>query len=305
MIRPIHALLVLVLSHGCTSQESPDKETGKPDTGPSEPVRVVAFGDVHGDLNSARGALLLAGVIDDANRWIGGTTQVVQVGDQLDRGDQEQDILDWFEVLRAEATEAGGGFHPLLGNHETMNVQLDLRYVTEGGFSDFADIEYDETDSLIQSYPAEERGRVAAFRPGGPYAMLLSEHQMILQLEDTLFVHGGLLPEHLDTGIELINQQTQAWMRAEQSEPEVLQVSDSPVWSRHYSSDTDEDDCALLDEVLTRTNAKRMVVAHTVQSGINSACNDEVWRVDVGLAAYYGGTPQVLEIIGDEINIIQ
>jgi hypothetical protein len=127
---------------------------------------------------------------------------------------------------------------------------------------------------------------------------------VILQLEGTLFVHGGVLPEHLDTGIDAINQQTQAWMRNEASEPAVLQVSDSPVWSRHYSSDTGEDDCALLDEVLTRTGAQRMVVAHTVQSGINAECNDQVWRVDVGLAAYYGGTPEVLEIVDGVTQII-
>ena len=55
--------------------------------------RIVAFGDVHGDLEAARGALRLAGAIDEQDRWIGGDLIVVQTGDQLDRGDQEQAIL--------------------------------------------------------------------------------------------------------------------------------------------------------------------------------------------------------------------
>ena len=52
--------------------------------------------------------------------------------------------------------------------------------------------------------------------------------------------------------------------------------------------------------------AERLVVAHTVQHelGVNAACDGRVWRVDVGLSAYYGGEPQALEIIGDEAQPI-
>ena len=75
--------------------------------------RIVAFGDVHGDLEAARGALRLAGAIDEQDHWIGGDLIVVQTGDQLDRGDQEQAILDLFEKLRMESAAAGGEFHAL------------------------------------------------------------------------------------------------------------------------------------------------------------------------------------------------
>ena len=50
--------------------------------------RIVAFGDVHGDLEAARGALRLAGAIDEQDRWSGGDLIVVQTGDKLDSGDQ-------------------------------------------------------------------------------------------------------------------------------------------------------------------------------------------------------------------------
>ena len=48
--------------------------------------------------------------------------------------------------------------------------------------------------------------------------------------------------------------------------------------------------------------AARMVVGHTIQeAGINSACNDRVFRIDVGLSKGCGnGMPQVLEIINDK-----
>ncbi|MFT4975938.1 MAG: hypothetical protein ACI8S6_001831 [Myxococcota bacterium] len=285
--------------------------SGAPDTEPedsaepAEPVRVVALGDVHGDIEAARDALMLAGVLDEGDVWIGGTDHVVQVGDQLDRGDTEREILDLFEELRVAAAEAGGAFYPLLGNHEVMNVELDLRYVTDGGFVDFADVDYDDDDAEVMAYPAEQRGRVAAFRPGGEYALKLSEHLVILLLDGTLFVHGGVLPEHVDFGIDAINAETSAWMRGDGAPSAPMEGDDPPIWSRHYSDAPDDSDCALLDEVLTRTGAARMVVAHTVQEdGISAACSDQVWRVDVGMSAYYGGSPEVLEIIDGQVRVI-
>jgi len=48
--------------------------------------------------------------------------------------------------------------------------------------------------------------------------------------------------------------------------------------------------------------ASRMVVGHTIQeAGINSACDDRVFRIDVGLSRGCGnGEPQVLEIVDDK-----
>lgn len=272
---------------------------------PDGPRRVVAFGDVHGDYDAARKALQLAGVMDGDNQWVGGTDVVVQVGDQLDRGDGEREILDLFEHLRAGAEAAGGAFYPLLGNHEVMNVELDFRYVTQGGFDDFADIDYSTSDDEVMAYPRDQRGRVAAFRPGGEYALYLSEHYVIVQVEDSVFVHGGVLPEHVDVGLDRINENTQEWMRGERRMPDVLKSSDAPTWSRHYSDEPTDADCALLAEVLDLLGASRMVVAHTVQErGINPGCEEQVWRVDVGMAAYYGGTPEVLEVIDGQVDVI-
>src|SRR5579862_9993037 len=67
------------------------------------PKRMVAIGDLHGDLGGARAALRAAGAIDEADRWIGGDLEVVQLGDVLDRGDDESKILELLERLDAEA----------------------------------------------------------------------------------------------------------------------------------------------------------------------------------------------------------
>src|SRR5690349_5661303 len=73
-------------SSGCTLAALPVRRPA--------PGRVVAIGDLHGDLAAARSALRAAGAIDQADRWIGGKLVVVQTGDVLDRGDDEQAILD-------------------------------------------------------------------------------------------------------------------------------------------------------------------------------------------------------------------
>src|SRR5580700_4901918 len=56
--------------------------------------RIVAIGDLHGDLDHARRALRLAGAIDVQDQWTGGRLVVVQTGDEIDRGDDDRSILD-------------------------------------------------------------------------------------------------------------------------------------------------------------------------------------------------------------------
>jgi hypothetical protein len=252
-------------------------------------------------MDAARDALELAGLVDAEGRWAGGSTRVIQVGDQLDRGNQERALLAWFDELSIEAAEAGGAFRPLIGNHEAMNVDLDLRYVTPGGFLDYADLasslsEDDREDLVAAGLRAKDHGRVAAFRPGGAEALRLSAHPVIALEGEMVFLHGGLLPAHLEVGIDAINAEVAEWMRGERPSAPVISGPDSPLWTRAYSQDPDAADCADAKAVLDGLSLKRMVVAHTVQpDGISSACEGRVWRVDVGLSRHYGGPIQVLE----------
>ncbi len=272
------------------------------------PGRLVAIGDLHGDLAATRRVLRLVGAIDEEDAWVGGSLTVVQVGDQIDRGPDERQVLDFLAALEMQAREDGGALHILNGNHEVMNVQADFRYVPDGGwaaFDEFADAPL-PAGADLDDVPPEQRGRHAAFHPGGPYAMRLSERDVVLVVDDTLFVHGGVLPELVDYGLARVNAETRAWMRGERERPAVLTGEASPVWSRHYSSDTGPDDCALLEEVLERLSLRRMVVAHTVQAeGITAACSDRVWRVDVGLSAHYGGPTEALEITADGVRVLR
>ncbi len=99
--------------------------------------RIVAIGDLHGDLHITRHVLRMARITNGLDQWAAGKTVVVQMGDVLDRGDEEQELLEFLARLQKEAEAAGGALHLLLGNHELMNARQDFRYVTEGGFADF------------------------------------------------------------------------------------------------------------------------------------------------------------------------
>jgi hypothetical protein len=265
--------------------------------------RIVAIGDLHGDLAATRRALRLAGAIDEADRWAGGELVVVQTGDLLDRGDDEQAMIELFERLAVEAAEAGGAVHVLHGNHELMNVAGDLRYVTPGGFRDFADAPGVEVGPELDSVPELARHRVAAFAPGGPYARILADNPTVLIVGDTVFAHGGVVPAFA-AGLEELNREVACWLTGAGPAPAAVRADDGPLWSRHYS--TEPPRCQLLARTLDELGARRMVVAHTRQvQGINAACDDRVWRIDVGMAAHYGGPTQVLELRGDRARVLE
>jgi hypothetical protein len=268
-------------------------------------ARVVAIGDLHGDAGATRRALRLAGAIDAADRWIGEQLVVVQTGDQVDRGDDDLEIERLLERLEAQAQKGGGRLVVLNGNHELMNAAGDFRYVTPGALLSFAEFGGGEDRGAATQRPA--RGRAAAFAPGGPLARVLAQRPVIAIVGDTLFAHGGVLGAHVRYGLARINQAASAWLLGTPAElPRILFAQDAPVWTRLYSDGAPSAEaCAQLADVLRRTGTRRLVVGHTVQPEINSACGGAVWRIDVGLSRHFGGPTQVLEIRGDQPRVLR
>jgi hypothetical protein len=269
--------------------------------------RVIAFGDIHGDLQALKAALLTGGVVDSSGAWNGGTTIVVQTGDILDRGDDEQAIMDWLAQLEQQARQAGGAMIWLLGNHELMNAAGDFRYVTPGGFADFADdTSIDVSSAALAQVPTPARARVAALSPGGRYAKQLSGHNVVAIVDDVVYSHAGVIGAWASK-VEQLNGEARCWLDAQitaDKPPVALTADDGPAWTRALGVETA--DCNALDASLTQLGAKRMVVGHTVQpNGISSLCEGTLWRIDVGLAKHYGGPIEVLEIAaGSEPKVL-
>lgn len=265
------------------------------------PKRLVAIGDLHGDLGAARAALRAARAIDERDRWIGGDLVVVQTGDVLDRGDDEQAILDLLARLEREAQAAGGAVITLIGNHELMNAAGDFRYVTPGALRDFDDAPGVDA-SKYGEVPAAVRGRIAALGPGGAYGRRIAQHGVIAIVGDTVFSHAGVLGEWV-TQVDEANRSARCWLDGREGgiedAPLVLRSDASPVWTRALGGA--QADCDAAKAALAALGARRMVVGHTVQlGGVNAACDGAVWRIDVGLSKAYGGPIQVLELSPDK-----
>ncbi len=312
------AFFVLALSScGRSTVEEPEPHEPPP-TAPSRlapalsprlsrpaPDRLVAIGDLHGDLDHARRALRLAGAIDEHDQWVGGRLVVVQTGDEIDRGDDDRQILDRVEEWERQAAAEGGEFVALLGNHEIMNAALDFRYVTPRGFAAFSSM--DDGSGTTEGVAPLAQGRAAAFQPNGPYAALEARRPLVVKVGDTVFVHGGILQKHVAYGLDRMNDELDSWLSGKRLDPpSVVVADDGPVWTRAYSAEGEAPACHELSATLRALGARRMVVGHTVQrGGANSACNGAVWRIDVGLSRFFGGPIEVLEIRGEEAHVLR
>lgn len=320
---PCLALLALLASPACDRTKTPEPAPAQPSASvvakPAEtfdagslavahaaPARVVAIGDLHGDLEATRKVLKLAGAIDEKDAWVGGALVVVQTGDQIDRGDDDRKILDLFDRLAESAKKAGGDVIALVGNHELMNSAFDFRYVTPGAYVAFADMNLQNAAPTVLALDPAQRARAFAFAPGGPYARLLAHRPVVARVGDSIFVHGGVLPKHVRYGLDRINDETRAWLEGRQKDPpKNVMAEDGPVWTRMYSAAPGREECKQLEETLSLLNAKRLVMGHTPQKpGIQPACDKRAWRIDTGLAKFYGGPSQALELRGDDAKVL-
>lgn len=275
---------------------------------PTEPYafqgveRIVAVGDVHGDVGALRDVLKLAGLVDARGHWTGGRAHLVQTGDIPDRGEQTREAYELLMRLEVEARKAGGRVHALLGNHEVMNMTGDLRYVAPGELSSFAD------QSPVPDAPGAPKGAQghgAAYGPEGRYGRWLRTHAAVVRINDTLFMHGGLAPDLPETTLEGLNR----WVRQDLTPgqpPGGAKASNGPLWFRGYALDDEARWEAGLTKVLGQLGAKRMVMGHTTtQDGrLRMRFNGRTVFIDTGLSTGYGRHLAALEIRGERLTAL-
>lgn len=268
--------------------------------------RVIAIGDIHSDINVMRQVFRLAGATNENDEWIGGELTIVQLGDLIGRSDDEREVLDFMFAIQAQAEQYGGKVHALIGNHEVMGGRLDNQAVGPNPFPAYEGMPgLNLDDPRLQHLAPNERSRGAALMPGGPYAVRIAEFPTVLKLDETIFVHGGVVPRWAEYGIDNINAEVSAWLKGDTNEPDSSQRvddSDRVMWARHFSSRVDSLTCLMLEESLRLLGAKRMIVAHTRHTEITSYCGDQLWATDTGMSRAYGGQIQILELVDDEVT---
>jgi len=300
---------------------TPNQQTNQP---PPQKKTQNTVGDLHGDLGKAIRSLQLARVLSmgpdgRAPTWVGGDTVVVQLGDVLDRGDDEIAILRLLQGLHEQALPQGGALYMLNGNHESLNVCGDFRYVTPGAFVESAEEFGIAREAALCNWEGCIQARASLYLPGGRVARMLARNPTVLVVNDTAFAHGGLLPAHAAYGLERMNAEVAAWMRRDRlpadeedeeggfAAPPFLAMGDanSVMWNRSlgreaFPSPIDRiHACNAVTQALERVGAKRLVVGHTPQMrGVNCECDGKVWRVDVGMSSGVLDAPvAVLEIV--------
>ena len=249
--------------------------------------RIVALSDIHGQFATGRQLLLANEVIDERNNWIFGTGHLVVVGDIFDRGDQVTETLWLIHNLQVQATEAGGMVHFLLGNHETMVLEGDDRYLNP---------KYRITTSLLGKFYHELYG------PDTYLGRWLRSLPLAVEINGTIFIHGGLSREVVRevSDISRINELYHKYLIDAEDMKEVVSASArmnllhgrlGPLWYRGYfSKDTfSERD---LKYVLRKTEAERIVVGHTSFTAIQGFYDNRIIAVDSSIK--FGSVGEVL-----------
>ncbi len=232
--------------------------------------RIIAIGDIHGDLQLAIRCFKLANLIDDNFNWIANppNTVVVQVGDQVDScrpipnvyecrynkypddAAEDTQVMDFFDEMNKKAQMVGGAVYSLLGNHELMNSQGRFDYVSFENLHSFNYVDRDNGQIYLG-----EKGRFDVFKPGGIIAKKMAcERISVLVIGSTMFVHAGVLPvlaEKLDylnvdstTKLKYLNAVIRKWLLNKINDKtfeqdRMLLVNDikmSPFWTRIYGS---------------------------------------------------------------------
>lgn len=170
----------------------------------------------------------------------------------------------------------GGKVHLILGNHELIVFNDDLRYITDEYYSlcenlgiDYSDL-YDEHSVL---------------------GHWLRQKPVMMQINDFIFLHGGVSPELLEKELNIDKINNIVWQYLNNMEHEedneyrqFLLGSKGVLWYRGMAPNNlrkDVIDENTLDRVLEFYNARAIVIGHSEVDSISSYFGKKVINVNV------------------------
>lgn len=235
--------------------------------------RFVAISDIHGNYPNYRHFLRVHGVIDDQDNWVYGDGHLIVLGDIMDRGAGVTEALWLTFKLEEQALRAGGRVHFIAGNHESMVLYADLRYVHEkyGRAADVMQVPFKAWfghDSLL--------GRWLRKRP------------VMITINNTLFVHAGISSTFLqqDYTIDEVNDSFReklftldSLVSVPDKRLDLLRFSEGPLWYRGYFRDT-PDPVSTIDSAFQVFGVNRMIIGHTPDDSVRTLYDNRVIAID-------------------------
>jgi hypothetical protein len=238
------------------------------------PPRIIAFGDIHGDLQSLVGILYAAELIDVNGDWIEERpTYVVQTGDLFDNYRPEiknsclkepENLLDEFIILnylthlhrQAQQKKAKSCIVLCIGNHELINLTGDRKRMME---------------YVIPNSPLTIDERIGLFTPGGVFATKLSSiFRVIVKIGNNLFMHGGIYEGNITSlnDIRIYNNNLNEWLNNQTSTLSTNIYSgdktySSITWYRKMT-DTNEAGYIRFLQGLDAEHELKVIVGHTI-----------------------------------------
>jgi len=237
----------------------------------------MAVSDIHGEYDYLVEFLRNNGIIDDGLNWSWGDGHLVIDGDIFDRGDKVSECLWLIYRLEQQATEQGGYVHYLLGNHEAMVMQGDLRYVNERylkGIVKYSKIKYADL-----------------FGPDMVLGRWLRTKHTAIKINDIIFTHAGLSSEMVSRRMDIgyinsairDNIDDRSYKIVFNDDLKYLYGGRGPLWYRGLITDELyplESDSQLTD-ILDYYDADRIVVGHTENDQISALYDSRVIAIDI------------------------
>jgi hypothetical protein len=243
----------------------------------SAPLFVVA--DTHGEFEILAAMLRKHGVIDQRLAWKFGRGRLVLLGDVFDRGPNHTEILWLVYQLEAEARRAGGGVHLVLGNHESMVLMGDLRYLNPKYVQTTAELGVGSYSQLFDSRSV--------------LGQWLRSLPTLLKINDLLFLHAGISPALVDSGMSLaeINAGVRGVLSGATPETDtqrerfsLLMGSSGPLWYRGYFAEQTSFPTASAEDVgraLEAFGVHRILIGHTIVPSVTPLYAGKVIAVQV------------------------
>ena len=233
---------------------------------------VAAMSDFHGQFDLMMSILKNNGIVDDKGEWTFGNGHFVITGDIFDRGEKVTEILWFIYELERQAEKAGGRVHLLLGNHEVMVLNGDLRYLHP---------KYVEVARILNTPFEDLIGKSTIL---GDW---LRSKPVLVKVNDMLFAHGGFHPELAEQkrSLEEINQVFKEHLvKRELPKPregfaQYLHKRNGPIWYRGYFKDDGAHE-AEIELLLKHFDIKHLVVGHTSQKQIETRFKGKVIAID-------------------------